>query len=69
LLTGGDILTDIAGSPDEKSRDIVSRRVNLTVQNLIGKLRGIGRKRKGFIKRKQKGDKKPKLTKEMSSPK
>jgi len=30
----------------ESPRDIVSRRVNETAQNLIGKLRGRGRKRK-----------------------
>jgi len=32
LRTGGDILTDIARSPDENPRDIVSRHVNETAQ-------------------------------------
>jgi len=64
LRTVGDILTDIARSTDEHPRDIVSRRFNETAQNLIGKLRGRGRKRKaGVAKRRQKGGKKPRLTK------
>ena len=66
LRTGGDILTDIArSSGDEKPRDIISRRLNETAENLIGKLRGRGRKRKagGVAKRRQKGGKKPRLTK------
>jgi len=47
LRTGGDILTDIARSTDDENpRDIISRRLNETAQNLIGKLRGRGRKRK-----------------------
>jgi len=67
LRTGGDILRDIARSTnDENPRDIISRRLNETAQNLIGKLRGRGRKRKtggGVAKRRQKGGKKPRLTK------
>jgi len=64
LRTGGDILTDIARSTDEDPRYIFSRRLNETAQNVIGKLRGRGRKRKaGVAKRRQKGGKKPRLTK------
>jgi len=44
LRTGGDILTDIARSTDENPHDIVSRRLNETTQNLIGKMRGRGLK-------------------------
>ena len=62
--TGGDILTDIARSTEEDPRDIVSRRLNETAQNLIGKLRVRVRKRKVDVaKRRQKGGKKPRLTK------
>jgi len=67
--TGGDILRDIARSTDDENpRDIISRRLNETAENLIGKLRGRGRKRKagggrGIAKRRQKGGKKPRLTK------
>jgi len=67
LRTGGDILTDIARSTgDENPRDTISRRLNETAQNLIGKLRGRGRKRKAggrVAKPRQKGGKKPRLTK------
>ena len=65
LRTGGDILSDIArSSGDEKPRDIISRRLKETAENLIGKLRGRGRKRNaGVAKRRQKGGKKPRLTK------
>jgi len=69
LRTEGDILTDIARSKgDENSRDIIKRRLKETAENLIGKLRGRGRKRKavrgrGVAKRRQKGGKKPRLTK------
>jgi len=62
LRTVGDILTDTRRSPDENPRDEVSRHVKETVQNLIGKLRGRGRKRKGVVKGK-KGSKKSRLTK------
>ena len=68
LRTGGDILTDIARSTDDENpRDIISRRLNETAQNLIGKLRGRCRKRRagggGVAKRRHKGAEKPKLTK------
>jgi len=72
LRTGGDILSDMARSTGgESTRDIVSCRVNETAQNLIGKLRGRGRKRKAkAVKRKKNnGTKKKKITKEISSPK
>jgi len=72
LRTDGDILTDIASSTDDEiPRDIVWRRLNKKTQNLIGKLRGRGRKCKaggggeegGVAKRRQKGGKKPRITK------
>jgi len=69
LRTGGDILTDIArSSGDENPRDIMKRCLNETAENLIGKLRGRGRKRtagggRGVARRRQKGGKKPRLTK------
>ena len=66
LRTGGDILTDIARSTDENPQDIASRRLKVSTQNLIGKLRVRGRKRMaggGVAKRRQKGGKKPRLTK------
>jgi len=64
LRTAGDNLTDIARSTDECSWDIVSRRLKETAQNLIGRLRGRGRKRKaGVAKRRQKCGRKPNLTK------
>jgi len=70
LRTEGDILTDNVRSTDEDPRYIVSRRLNEMAQNLIGKLRGRGRKRKaGVAKRKQKGGKKPRLKRQISSPK
>jgi len=68
LRTGGDILTGIARSTDENTREINSRRVNWTVQNLNGKLRGRGRKRKGVVKLKKSG-KTPRLTKRHNFPK
>jgi len=47
LRTGGDMVTDMARSTDDENpRDIVSRRMNEMAQNLIGILRGRGRKRK-----------------------
>jgi len=56
LRTGGDILTHIARSTDEDPQYIVSRRLNETAQNLIGKFRGRGRKREaGVVKRKKAG--------------
>jgi hypothetical protein len=44
---GGKILADMAEnkSPDVNSGDILSRHVTESAQNLIGKLRGRGRKR------------------------
>jgi len=66
LRTGGDILSDMARSTGgESPRDIVSRRVNKTAQNLIGKLRGRGRQRKAkAVKRKRNnGTMKKKITK------
>jgi len=50
----------------ESPGDIVSRRVNETAQNLIGKLRGRGRKRKAnkvVERKKNNGPKKKKITK------
>jgi len=49
LRTGGDILADIARLTNEDPRDILSRRLNETTQNLIGKLWGRGRKRKAVV--------------------
>ena len=47
LRSGGKILTDIAEnrSPEVSPKDIVSKHVTQSVQNLIGNLRGGGRKR------------------------
>ena len=47
LRTGGKILTDITEnkSPELSPKDIESKRVTESVQNLIGNLRGGGRKR------------------------
>ena len=47
LRTGGKILTDIAEnkSPKLSPKDIVSKHVKESVQNLIGNFRGGGRKR------------------------
>ena len=48
LRTGGKVLQDIAEnrSPDVSTRDIVSKHLGEATKNLIGKLRGKGRKRK-----------------------
>ena len=47
LRTEGDILKDAArSSPDQNPRDIVSKHVMASTQNLYAKLRGRGRKRK-----------------------
>ena len=53
LRTGGKILQDIAdnSSPDVKAHDIVSKHIGETTRNLIGKLRGKGRKRKRHTSR------------------
>ena len=66
LRKGGDILTDIARSPtDQNHKDIVSKHVTESTQNIIAKLRGIGRKRKGSGRTvKPRARKKPRLTKE-----
>jgi len=47
LRTGGKILIDIAEyeSPELSPKDIVSKHVTESVQNVIGSLRGGGRKR------------------------
>jgi hypothetical protein len=47
LRTGGKILTDIEvnKSPDISARGIISKHVGETTQNLMGRLRGRGRKR------------------------
>jgi len=51
LRPGGDILTHIArSSPDINPRNIFSKHVTATMQNLIAKLRGRGRKRKRSVK-------------------
>jgi len=64
LRTGGDILTDIARSTDKHLRNIVSCRVKETAVNLIGNLQGRCRKLTAVVvKRRQKGGKKPRLTK------
>jgi hypothetical protein len=46
MRTGGKILTDIAEnqSPDITTHDIISKNVSESAQNLIGSLRGRGRK-------------------------
>jgi hypothetical protein len=56
LRTGGEILADIADnkSPDISARDIISKHVGETTQNLIGRLRGGGRKRKRAPSKKKK---------------
>ena len=65
LRTGGNILTDIARSSlDEKPRQIVSRRVAVSAQNLIAKLGWRGcRKCKRSEKKKKSPKRKSKNTK------
>jgi len=65
LRTGGDNLTYITRSAEEDPRHIVLRRLHETAQNLTGKLRARGRKRKaGVVKRiKNQAGKKPRVTK------
>ena len=55
LRTGGKILTDIAAnrSPELSPKDIVSKHVIESVQNLLGNLRGGGRKRVRGVSRKK----------------
>lgn len=58
MRTGGKILSEIAEnrSPDVKARDIISKHVSESKQNLIGKLRGHGaRKRKQSSPKRKKG--------------
>jgi hypothetical protein len=64
LRTGGRILTDMADrSPGVSSHDIITKHIGETTQNLIGKLRGKGRKRKSSAtpKRKKQGPKRKKI--------
>jgi hypothetical protein len=66
LRTGGNILSDIAENKPTASlvaRDIVSKRLNESRQNLINKLSCLGRKRKRPAKSKRKPPKKAKMTK------
>jgi hypothetical protein len=67
LRTGGDILSDIAEAKPTTSlhaKDIVSKLLNESKQNLINKLGGRGRKRKGSpAKSKRKTNKNAKITK------
>jgi len=65
LRKGGDILTDIARSPtDQNHKDIVSKHVTESTQNIIAKLMGRGRKLKRNGKTvKPRASKKPRLTK------
>src|SRR5215510_2446592 len=48
LRTGGKVLEDISENkfPDVSARDIASKHMGEATQNLIGKLRGEGRKRR-----------------------
>ena len=46
LRTGGKILTDIADNPETGIKEIISKHVQSTVQNLGTKMTGRGRKRK-----------------------
>jgi hypothetical protein len=62
LRAGGNILTDIAENKSP-ARDILSRHVTASTQNLVQKLRGGGRKRKAASAKKPRKTKKAKLTK------
>jgi len=55
LRTGGKILTHIAenSSPELSLKDIVSKHLTESVQNLIGNLRGGGRKRARGVSKKK----------------
>ena len=55
LRTGGKILTDIAEnkSPELSPKDIGSKHVTESVQNLIGNMRGGGRRRDRGVSRKK----------------
>jgi hypothetical protein len=67
LRTGEDFLSDIAEAKPTtllQAKDIVSKRLNESRQNLINKLSGRGRKRNGpSAKKKRKTNKKAKITK------
>jgi hypothetical protein len=56
LRTVGELLSDMAEntSPDVSAGDIVCRLVSESAQNLIGKLRGRGRKRPAAKSKKKK---------------
>jgi hypothetical protein len=45
LRTGAKVMTDIAANPGQTG-DILSKHATETTQNIIKKLRGVGRKRK-----------------------
>ena len=55
MRTGGKILTDIAEnkSPELSPKDIVSKHVTESVQNLMGNLRGGGPKQTSGVSRKK----------------
>ena len=55
LRTAGKILTDITEnkSPELRPKDIVSKHVTESVQDLIGNVRGGGRKRTRGVSRKK----------------
>jgi hypothetical protein len=56
LRTGGKILANMAEntSPDVSAKNIVSKHVSESAQNLMGKLRGCGRKRPAAKSKKRK---------------
>ena len=63
LRTGGKILTDIADNPETGIKEIISKHVQSTVQNLGTKMTGRGRKRKRrSTSRVARKSKKPKRT-------
>jgi len=63
LRTGGKILTDIADNPQTGIKEIISKHVQSTVQNLGSKMTGRGRKRKRrSTSRVARKSKKPKRT-------
>jgi hypothetical protein len=68
LRAGGNILTDMAENKSP-ARDIVSRHVTASTQNLVKKLRGGGRKRKAPAAKKPVRLKRPSLQNETSFPK
>jgi hypothetical protein len=68
LRAGGNILTDMAENKSP-ARDIVSRHVTASTQNLAQKLRGGGRKRKAASAKNHVRLKRPRLQNETSFPK